>query len=219
MNIKLVKLLGVLCALLLLVIAGEWFYAKSAQKKLLQSISAVKTEEYQADEMPTLDLTEQSEDSFADLVDRPLFIKGRRHVEEAPPEAEQNAAAPAAEFDWQLSGVYSGKKGLAALFSRIKVKVPKDNFRRLSTGADLDGWKLTKIDKDKVLLKQTDTEKELLLRKVKPKTPKAVTNPMAPMRGGMPQAPVPAVPVPEPQPQPDAPVESTEDPFENTTNE
>ncbi len=213
MNTKLAKLLGVICTLLMLVIAGEWFYIKNSQNKLLQAISSIKTEDYQADEMPTLDLTEQSEEDYADLVDRPLFIKGRRHVEEVPPETEQTTAAAEVPFDWELSGVYSGKKGLTALFSRSKTKVPKDNYRKLLVGADLDGWKLNKIDKDKALFKQADTEKVLLLRKVKPKvSAKVPNNPAAPMTG-RPQIPNPAVP-PQ-QPEPNESIEPMEDPFEN----
>ena len=87
-------------------------------------------------------------------------------MDEPSPEDEKTAAT-ANNFDWQLNGVYSSKKGLAALFSRSTSKVPKDNYRKISTGADLDGWKLTEIQKDRAILKQGDQQKELLLRKPK----------------------------------------------------
>ena len=118
--------------------------------------------------MPDIELTRQSEESYADLVTRPLFIKGRKPVDEPSPEEEQTIAV-ANNFDWELNGVYSTKKGLSALFSRSKSKVPKDNYRKISTGADLDGWKLTEIHKDKAILKQGNQQKELLLRKPKSK--------------------------------------------------
>ena len=75
--------------------------------------------------------------------------------------------AVANNFDWQLNGVYSTKKGLSALFSRSTSKVPKDNYRKISTGADLDGWKLTEIHKDKAILKQGSQQKELTAPKTK----------------------------------------------------
>jgi hypothetical protein len=222
MNTKLVKILGAVLALLMLVIAAEWVYAKKAQQELLETASAIKPEEYQADELPVIDLTEQTEDTYADLVDRPLFIKGRRHVEEVPPESEQTAPAAAENFDWQLNGVYSGKSGLTALFSRVKTRVPKDNYRRLQVGADLDGWKLNKIENDKVLLKQGDNPKELPLRKIKPKEAKGIppNAPGMPIHGNAPgqQMPRPGMPVPPPDQQ-GVPVEPTADPFENSTNE
>ena len=146
--------------------------------------------------MPGIELTQQSEESYADLVARPLFIKGRRPVDEPSPE-EAQAINVANTFDWQLNGVYSTKKGLSALFSRSTSKVPKDNYRKISTGADLDGWKLTEIHKDRVILKQGSQQKELLLRKPKlKKLPKKSNIP------NIPNKPHPSCPQPEVSPQP-----------------
>jgi len=165
MNSKLVSVLSSVCIVLILLITGEWFYAERTQKHTLNSTISAETK-ISHDEMPTIKLTQQSEESYADLVSRPLFIKGRKPVDEPSPEDEKTAAT-ANNFDWQLNGVYSSKKGLAALFSRSTSKVPKDNYRKISTGADLDGWKLTEIQKDRAILKQGDQQKELLLRKPK----------------------------------------------------
>jgi hypothetical protein len=55
--------------------------------------------------------------------------------------------------------------------------VAKDNYRKIGIGAELDGWKIVEIYQDKALLKQGTQEKELLLRKIKPKDPsKKTTN-------------------------------------------
>jgi predicted phage tail protein len=152
-----------------MIIIGEWLYAVWAQKQALTSTTAAETKMSQ-DKMPVVELTRQPEQSYADLVARPLFIKGRRPVDEPTPEEElaQQAKATVTDvFDWQLSGVYTTKKGLSALFSRDKSKVVKDNNRRISTGADLSGWKLTEIRTDRAILKQGAQQKELLLRKPK----------------------------------------------------
>jgi hypothetical protein len=167
MNSKLVTMLASVCGVLILIIIGEWFYAVWAQKQALTSTTTAETK-ISNDEMPVVELTRQSEASYVDLVARPLFIKGRKPVDEPSPEEEQaQANAVAVVFDWELNGVYTTKKGLSALFSRSKSKVAKDNYRRISMGADLDGWKLTEIDTDKAILKQGTQQKELLLRKPK----------------------------------------------------
>jgi len=163
-----VSVLTAVCVMLILIITGEWFYAVQVQKQALTSTISAETTQSD-DEMPDIELTQESEESYEDLVVRPLFIKGRKPVDEpSAEEAQTNAVANS--FDWQLNGVYSTKKGLSALFSRTTSKVPKDNHRKLIAGANLDGWKLTEIHKDKVILKQGSQQKDLLLRKPKLKS-------------------------------------------------
>lgn len=168
MNIKLMSMLGIVCLMLILIIIGEWFYAGWTQKQVLMAITAPEKKSAH-DEMPTIELTKQTEAGYTDLVTRPLFIKGRKPVDEPTPEEAQAsaAAAVAVVFDWELSGIYTTHKGLAALFNRSKSKAAKDNYRKISVGADLDGWKLTEISADRAVLKQGAQEKELLLRKPK----------------------------------------------------
>jgi len=205
MNIKLVKLLASVCISLCLAIAVEWLYASYMRHRLLTSISSEKPQGYKADELPEIELTKKPEESYADLVARPLFIKGRRPVDEPRPEAEQ-AAAKSASFDWQLTGVYSTKKTVSALFSRSKSKVAKDMHRKITVGDDLDGWKLTEINKDRAVLKQGGNEKELLLRKPKLKA-------LPPEESGAPEAPAP-ISAPRTAPEPPAetpPADTTED--------
>ncbi|MFI3185500.1 MAG: hypothetical protein QX198_05915 [Methylococcaceae bacterium] len=202
MNKKLITLLVSVCIILCLLIACEWLFASYSQHSLLTSISSEKRQDYKADELPTIELTKQTEDSYVDLVARPLFIKGRRAVGEPSPESEQ-AAAKSENFDWQLTGVYGSNKKVSALFSRAKTKVAKDNTRKLKVGDDLDGWQLTEINKDKVMLKQGSNDKELLLRKPKLKT--------LPRTNGA----EPAVPIPAAIPEPAA--NTNEDTNEDTT--
>ncbi|CAA9892164.1 conserved hypothetical protein [Candidatus Methylobacter favarea] len=180
MNVRLIKLMAAACAVLMLIIGCEWLYAKQAQKNLLGLINSGKAPLYQIDEMPRIELSRQHEENYADLVARPLFIKGRRPVDE--PRLEEGQAMAAAEtFDWLLNGVYSTKKGLsAALFSRSNTTVAKDNHRRITKGTAIDGWTLTEIKKDRVIMTLGAKQKELLLRKPKPKNspaPKNTPNP------------------------------------------
>lgn len=146
-------------------------------------------------------MTQQPEGSYVDLVARPLFIKGRRAVEEPTPEAEQ-AVAKLENFDWQLTGVYASNKKVSALFSRSKSKLSKDNNRKMTVGDDLDGWKVTEINKDKVTLTQGSNTKELLLRKPKLKVLHPQESSAVPATSSTPPA------IPEPAP------ETNEDTFE-----
>jgi hypothetical protein len=201
MNSKFIFVLASVCAVFSLIIFGESFWAAHTQKQILTSITSVDAKKSH-DEMPSIELTGQSEESYNDLVTRPLFIKGRKPVAEPSPEdAQAQNVAVVKPFDWQLSGVYTTKKGLSALFSRSTSKVAKDNHRRIGVGADLDGWKLDKILEDRAVLKQGSQQKELLLRKIKPKDPSKKSNvpnmPNNPQPGLQPQ------PEPEPEMQPE----------------
>lgn len=154
-------------ALLVFVLAGEWFTESNTVNAPQRE---TKTLEAQDEELPSLDLEAKSEDEYSDLVERPLFIKGRKPV--AEPQAE-NAPVPEVKrteaFVWNLTGVFSTPKGVTAFFSRINGKVEKDNYRKLKLGGDIDGWKLSEIYPDKVVFSQAGEIKTLSLRKAKPK--------------------------------------------------
>ena len=177
MNNKLISVLAAVCLICVLILVGEWFYAGWAQKQVLTSLMPEETKTSH-DELPVITLNQKTEASYTDLVARPLFIKGRKPVDEPTPEEEQASAAAAVAivFDWELNGIYSTNKGLSALFSRSKPKAAKDKYRKISVGADLDGWKLTEIYSDKALLMQGSQQKELPLRKLKVKDPNQKTN-------------------------------------------
>ncbi len=213
MNRKLIILLVSVCAALLLVIFGEGLYAKYVQRQLLASTNSAASKT-PPDEMPTVELTKQPEESYDQIVNRPLFIKGRKPVDEPKPEAAQVPVVPVV-FDWELNGVYTKNDSLSALFSRAKTKVPKDNYRKVTVGGDLDGWKLTEIQNDRAVLMQGGNKKEVLLRKAKPKTPQARNNAVPPVQppGAIPNQE--AIPNPESIPVPETPEES----FENNTDD
>ena len=240
MNIKLIKFLAAICAGLCFIIICEWLYTIYAQKQLLASIQTVDNKKKLAAKLPSVELTKQAESSYTDLVTRPLFIQGRKPVKDSPTVAAPTSTATET-FNWALNGVYTHKSGLYALFSRTTTKVPKDNFRKVTKDNDIDGWKLTEIQKDKVVVSQGGKQKELPLRKPKPKDPlnntdrSGLTQPPMPNIPGRPLIPGQEQPMPVPEPviepeglqQPDEvilepeliPDESSEPFFENSDNE
>jgi hypothetical protein len=185
-NIKILKLVSAICAALLVIIVIEWLIANFSESRLMRSIESSTTSNLSIDPVPEVDLGAKTEESYVDLVARPLFLKGRKPVEEnvAEKEKEQNGSET---FDWRLDGIYTGKNGLAALLSRSKDRglspaVPgsqptpvagskgkPDNYRKVSENEDVDGWRLTQIKTDRVVFELGGESKELVLRKPKPK--------------------------------------------------
>ena len=174
MNTKLISLLATICLASVLIIGAEWGFSIWAQKSTLESLTATESKSTQ-DEIPHIDLDKQTEESYADLVARPLFIKGRRPVEEVSVD-EAQATAVAVVFEWQLNGIFTTKKGLSAFLSKTTAKNNKDKYKKVAKDAELDGWQLTEIYPDKVIFTQAGQQKELLLRKIKAKDPFKKTN-------------------------------------------
>ncbi len=170
MNFKLIKTLTIVCLVLILLIVLEWLYAKHLQEQQLQSSVTAPAKQTLPD-MPTIDLNFLPETGYTDLVNRPLFIAGRKPVPEVEQTQAQTAVDTTGTFDWQLNGIYTTKKGLMALLTRTVVKTPGNKYRKAIVGDNIEGWKMTEIHADKVQLTQGDIQKDLPLRKLKPKTP------------------------------------------------
>lgn len=169
MNIKIIKLLAVLCAVLAVILLLEWVGAEYALNQLLNTESEASKQAYHIEDVPIIDLGGKTEEYYADLVSRPLFIQGRRPVAETASDKD-NGALGSEVFDWQLNGVFTYRGTLSALFSRDNKPANKDKFRKLKVNGDLDGWILTEIHKDRAVLNQQGSEpKTLMLRKDKPK--------------------------------------------------
>jgi len=215
MNRKLLNVLASICVACVLIIILEWFYALWAQKQALKSTDAKQTE-LALDELPVIDLLSQPEEIYADLVTRPLFINGRRPVNEAlPDEALEAAKLVVKDFDWRLNGIYSTPNGLSALLSSSKAKATKSIHRKITIGAELDGWKLTEIHKDRIVLEQNNQPKELLLQK--PKAKNLAIKPNTPLANGIPPE-IPNIPPPPQAPNPFNTPNSPEPPVDGTEN-
>lgn len=174
MNAKLIKVLVTICLVLLSLIALEWFFATQAQQQLL-SAANTPAKSSVSEEMPVINLTAHTEESYADLVNRPLFISGRKPIVETGQQQQQTAVITGT-FDWRLNGVYTTQKGLTALLTRTVPKPPTptskasvENYKKLIVGQAIDGWAITAIHTDNILLTQGANEKKLLLRPPKTK--------------------------------------------------
>ncbi|EIC31471.1 hypothetical protein [Methylomicrobium album] len=185
-NGKILKLVSAVCTGLLIVIVMEWLIAQYSENRLLKSIESSAPSNASTDRLPEVDLEAKPEESYVDLVSRPLFLKGRKPVEEVSAENEKEQAGNGT-FDWRLDGIYTGRNGLSALLSRSREagaspvpaadsapsasgpKVKPDNYRKVSENEDVDGWRLVQIKTDRVVFELGGESKELVLRKPKPK--------------------------------------------------
>jgi hypothetical protein len=157
-------------SLFIAVLAAEWITETNTSTTVVSQVNSDNSESEEA--LSELDLSATNEENYSDLVDRPLFIKGRKPVNEPEPENVPVAAVKKVEsFVWELTGVFVTPKGMTAFFSRTNTKVPKDNYRKYKMGDDLDGWKVSEIQHDNVVLIQANETKILPLRKNKPKIP------------------------------------------------
>lgn len=213
LNKKVVWFTGSLTGVLLIILCSEYFYAVHTQQELLTVRPQPNATQVHY-EMPSVDLQERSEDAFDDMVNRPLFLEGRRPSKALTAEQLKANVVSTGKFDWVLNGIYTSKRGVSGLFTRTLKNVPKDNYRRVRVEEALDGWVLTEILNDKVVLTQNGMSKELLLRKAKAKSSATkngqgeqatVTNPVG-------------VVVPSENSE-DINNESLEEPIENSDNE
>lgn len=165
MNIRLLKILAILCVVLSIIILAEWAYARHAREQLWANINGVEIKPYQAPALPVLELGEKAEEDYTELVARPLFTKGRRFIEGAPSGDDNSGFGFGGEFDWQVMGIYTKSNKLYTLFTRIDRSSGKNKHQKITQDESIEGWRLTKIESDHVVLEQSGSEKTLMLRK------------------------------------------------------
>ncbi|PKM12843.1 MAG: hypothetical protein CVV13_03815 [Gammaproteobacteria bacterium HGW-Gammaproteobacteria-3] len=177
MNSRLIKLLAKACAILVVVIIAERQYAQYVKDQLFKHWPTNTGQKQNIGELPKIDLTRKPEESYVELINRPLFIEGRRPAPEPESEnaatgadggAEDQVAVPIEDFDWELDGVYLHQDTAMALFSRPKKTTGQASHAKKLINESIDGWKLIAIEPDKVVLEQGGKQHELLLRKPKP---------------------------------------------------
>ncbi|WP_157200611.1 hypothetical protein [Methylomonas lenta] len=144
--------------------------------------------DYQADELPQLSLSKQSAESFINIVERPLFIEGRKPLPEIV-ETSSEASTNDQLDDWSLIGIYTKNKRQVALFRKQN---EARKFLKLNEDQTISGWQLKQIQADRVVLQQGGQEKSVMLRnpRLPSKTPPPPKKPAAPRQPAAPVAPI-----------------------------
>lgn len=150
-------------AILAVVLLLEWAHFRSERANLRSRLATKVEANLAAAKRKDESYGLPAIDEYSAMVDRPLFVEGRR-----PPEADEASAQASAmqtPLTLKLMGVvFTPKEKLALLVD------PKGKYKRARKNSVVDGWKLVEVDQDKVVLIQGEEQKELRLLKPKPKT-------------------------------------------------
>lgn len=170
MNNNVIKGLLGLCLLLLLVLIIEWLMIEPSERTVVPA-TATENNQSSLTELPKLKLAKQAVETYSQMVERPLFIKGRKPI--ADEEGEAITEEVGEIEDLILLGIYSIKGKTSALFKKMETGRKKPGksrtFLKKSEGEDVAGWLLKEIETDRVVMEQRGKEQTIMLRKPKPK--------------------------------------------------
>lgn len=168
------------CGFLSIILLIEWSLGEFSRSRLQDALNKTIAADFSSESLPSLRLPKQGAGNFIGIVERPLFIEGRKPLPEAA-EAHSEKAAEAGQIDdWQLIGVYNKDKRLVALFRKQN---EAKKFLKLHEEQMVSGWQLKQIQADRVLLQQGGQEKALMLRKPREqsKAPTPAKRPVPPV--------------------------------------
>ncbi len=158
-------ILAGLCVLFGVVVLLEWSGLESQLGKRQNEIASPVESELSFEKISEADFELPVIDSYTDLVERPLFVEGRRPLEEPPDDAlQQTNKYQGAKLKAKLMGIYSGSDGMTALILNAEGK-----YVRVKKQDSVDGWQVEALSPNRVTLKQGVETQDLKLHKPKPK--------------------------------------------------
>lgn len=179
MNLRLIKLQTFGCGILSLVLAAEWAYGRFTLSQIHGLLEPQAQTDTAVEELPTITGNANSADIYSDIVERPVFIEGRKPLAEAETANIIEAQDPGQIDDWELIGVYDKGNRATALFRK---RDESKKFSKIPEEQSISGWLLKKIHSDHVVLEQAGQEKAVVLRK-----PRAQVKPPIPGKPPTPQ--------------------------------
>lgn len=184
MNATLFKYQLAACGVLGAALVMEWGLSEIGHSQLQETLNKTIEGDYQSDPLPNLNLPKLSEANFGVIVERPLFIEGRKPLPEAP--EENAAAADTGQLDdWALIGIYNKNKNRDKHVALFRNQKETKKFLKLYEEQTISGWQLIEIKSDRVVLQMGGQQKSVMLRKpreqsktpVPPKRPAPAANP------------------------------------------
>lgn len=151
----------------------EWFVGETQLGRLQAVLDKTVQSDYQAEPMPALSPPGQFNDGSNEVVERPLFIEGRKPLPEQAVEGPETLDNGQLD-DWQLIGIYNKNNRKLALFRKQN---EAKTFLKLNETQMITGWLLKQILSDRVILQQGAQQKSIMLRK-----PRVAAPPAAPSR-------------------------------------
>lgn len=165
MNSNVIKGLIGLCVLLLLALFIEWKLTDFPEQAQVEP-SGLEKGGASAIDLPKLMLVTQSAEKYSKMVEKPLFVKGRRPIISDLDDEVTNEDIGKID-DLMLLGIYSNKGDIKVLFS---TKGIRKKYLKKAKEEEVSGWKIKEIQPDRVVLEQRGKKKTILLRSPKPKT-------------------------------------------------
>lgn len=155
-----VRLLLSVCAVLLIVLVFEIILSKAMNSSEQNDTVTAPDDASRQITLPDLEFSGKTLDSYADMVERPLFIEGRRPLSETD---EPSVKLEESKIDdLLLMGIYSLEKQLVALF-RAKEQ-SHDVYLKKRVGDEVSGWQIVEVQSDQVLLERDGKKENLKLR-------------------------------------------------------
>lgn len=155
-------LLALLSLLLSLLFAAElWWYLGRDRQLVPPPVRAAVSATQSPVLPPKAAFKLPDEANYEDILERPLFVEGRRPPsdepeEEAPTPVQPDLPAP----KLSLVGVYITPKGTTALVRNIATK----DTVRVRLGDRFEGWEVSEIDDQRLVLKKQNDEHVFELR-------------------------------------------------------
>lgn len=172
MSANMLKLMLAVSGLLLGILMLEWLVIGSDEAPSAIVAESNESKSFDVD-LPEIKSSGKTQEMYADMVERPLFIDGRRPVEESE---ETSASVEESKIeDLTLMGVYIRDELSTAMFD---VQDDKKQYVKKQLGDEISGWLIQEIHADRVVLERDGAMETLLLRK--PKLSKAKAGVKAP---------------------------------------
>lgn len=187
MNRTLFKWQLISAAILLFALFVEWSFTEFSRGELQEILNQTIAADYQAEPLPSLEPPKQLSGNFMGVVERPLFIEGRKPLAETVETGVGTATETGQIDDWLLIGIYNRDKRQWALFRKQN---EAKKFLKLNEQQMISGWRLKQIQFDRVILQQGVQEKALMLRKPREqaKRPEPAKRPPPPVKAVQPNA-------------------------------
>jgi|GEM_PF-1417755 len=157
-------ILAGLCVVFGIVVLLEWSRLESQLRDRQRAIATPVKSELSFEKIAEVDFELPVIDSYTDLVERPLFVEGRRPLEKPDETLQQTDKQQGESLRAKLMGIYSGSDGTTALILNAEGK-----YVRVKKHDSVDGWQVDALFPDRVTLKQGVETQDLKLHKPKPK--------------------------------------------------
>ncbi len=152
--------------LILILIAWTLNFGKDYRSQLLQELQNVKSAGFTMEQIPNYQFNKQQLIDYADIVERPLFFKGRRPIvinDEDTSSIEEIKVVD--KIDYIFMGVTDTPRGLFAFFKNPKAGPDNEKFLRFEQGALMQGWVLKTINHNLVVIENEGKNETIKLRK------------------------------------------------------